>query len=110
MQVKGFTLIELILVVVILGVLAAIAIPKVTGPNEQIRSSEGQQILSVLLGAQKRYNLENGSYATAIASLDVDLPSLSNFSTVNILNGGTSNEVASVVRTGGAYSLCIDTS
>ena len=43
---KGFTLIEVIIVIVILGVLATLALPKITG---QIASSEAAEAMNMLL-------------------------------------------------------------
>ena len=108
----GFTIMEIIVVVVILGVLAALAIPKVTGPNEQIKSGEGQQILVVLLGAQKRYALENGGNYAASADisvtnpLDISIPSSANFNPASLYNNV--DLVAKVSRSTGAYSLGIN--
>lgn len=76
----GFTLVEIIIVVVVLGILAATAIPRVMAPNERIRASEGKNVLIDLLRAQRSYYLENSStYASSLASLDVTIPASSNF-------------------------------
>jgi prepilin-type N-terminal cleavage/methylation domain-containing protein len=104
---RGFTILEIIIVVVILGILASTAIPKLLSPNDQILSSEGRQTLVTLLSAQKRYALENGNaYAAAMASLDVTIPASSYFDTPTLNNNAAA--VASVGRTGGAYTLVID--
>lgn len=99
-------MIEIIIVVVILGVLAAIAIPKIISPNEMIISSEGQSLLTVILSAQKRWSLENGgAYTGTFANLDVTLTP-KNFDTVTAIDG-TGGRVASMARIGGAYTLSI---
>ncbi len=104
---RGFTMIEIIIVVVMLGILASIAIPQVLGPNERIRASEGTQVLSVLLGAQKRYALENSdNYATDIGTLDVTIPHPNNFNDPGVANNAAA--LASIQRNDGTYTLSID--
>lgn len=104
----GFTLMEIIIVVVILGILAAIAIPRLLGPNERVRASEGKQILTVLLGAQNRYALENnGAFlqdSVAITGLDVVIPASQNF---NPPIGANANGLASITSSVLAYTLSI---
>ncbi|MBI4309397.1 MAG: prepilin-type N-terminal cleavage/methylation domain-containing protein [Candidatus Omnitrophica bacterium] len=105
---KGFTIIEIIIVVVMLGILASIAVPRVIGPNEQITSSEGRQTLTTLLGAQKRFFMENNNtYANNINSLDVDIPASNYFAAPNINNNAA--QLASVARANGpVYTLSIN--
>jgi prepilin-type N-terminal cleavage/methylation domain-containing protein len=107
MRTKAFTMIEVIIVVVLLGILAAVAIPKIVSPNEMIISSEGQSLLTVMLSAQKRWSLENnGAFTDTFANLDITLTP-SNFKTVTAINGA-GNRVASMIRNDDTYTLSID--
>lgn len=103
----GFTLMELMVAVIIIGVLAGVSLPVYTTHVERVRASEGVQLLAVLLSAQERYRLENGTYATAIADLDVDIPNAANFTVPPGLFNSTA-KVATLARSDGSYTLCID--
>jgi prepilin-type N-terminal cleavage/methylation domain-containing protein len=72
---KAFTLVELIIVIVIIGILASIGIPRFTGAIRMAKESEAKAILGAIRSSQLRYELENGSYTTDINNLDIDLPS-----------------------------------
>jgi len=110
---KAFTLVEVIIVVIILGIIASFALPRYTTVVERSRSNEGVQILMALLGAQRRHALENGSYkagtgaggAIVDGDLDIDIPVPDNFAIPVIINNP--NNVASITRTG-LYTLSID--
>ncbi len=66
----GFTLIEIMIVVVILGILASIIIPRIMGrPEEAKRVSATTQIKNIE-AALKLYKLDNGYYPTTEQGLD----------------------------------------
>jgi general secretion pathway protein G len=60
----AFTLIELLLVLVILAVLAAVVVPKFTGRSEQARVAAAKTDISVLSGALNQFELDNGRFPT----------------------------------------------
>lgn len=64
---EGFTLIELMLVVAIVGILAAIAVPKYLSFQTRARQSEAKELLSTLYSAQESWFAENQTYASADA-------------------------------------------
>ncbi|HEX6367990.1 MAG TPA: prepilin-type N-terminal cleavage/methylation domain-containing protein [Longimicrobium sp.] len=66
----GFTLIELMIVVVIIGILAAIAVPKFNAVSRQAKEAEAGPILRQLHTLQERHHQAEGSYATSMASLE----------------------------------------
>jgi prepilin-type N-terminal cleavage/methylation domain-containing protein len=77
---RGFTLVELAVVIVIIGVLAAFGVPKFLTSVEKSKASEAFNYLSAIQSAQERYLAQNGAYASAVTSLDVTLPSPQYFS------------------------------
>ena len=64
---KGFTLIELMIVVAIIGILAAITIPNFLRFQLRARSSEGKTNIAALRTAQESYQAEFGAYVSSLA-------------------------------------------
>jgi general secretion pathway protein G len=67
---QGFTLIEVMVVVVILGILAAILVPKVMDRPEQARLTKARQDIRALEAALNLYKLDNYVYPTTDQGLE----------------------------------------
>lgn len=63
-QVSGFTLVEVMVVVVILGILAALIVPKIMSRPEQARIVKVKQDISSIQSALDLYKLDNSVYPT----------------------------------------------
>ncbi|HJV53625.1 MAG TPA: type II secretion system major pseudopilin GspG [Noviherbaspirillum sp.] len=61
---RGFTLIEIMVVVVIMGILAALVVPKLMGRTDDARITAARQDISTLMAALKLYKLDNQRYPT----------------------------------------------
>ena len=62
---KGFTLIELMIVIVILGLLAAMVVPNLTGKGAEAKQKlTCVQMKSIYNGALDMFKVDNGSYPT----------------------------------------------
>ncbi len=66
---SGFTLIEIILVVVIIGILAGIAIPRMGGKAEKAQISAAKSNIAALGMAIQEYEMMNGSYPASLDGL-----------------------------------------
>jgi type IV pilus assembly protein PilA len=66
---KGFTLIELMIVIAIIGILAAIAIPQFSAYRKRSYNSAAQADLRNAATAQEAYFVDSQLYATAVANL-----------------------------------------
>ena len=71
---KAFTLIEVLVVVLIIGILSAIALPQYQLTVEKARAAEALINLRAIADANRRYHLANGEYTYDITLLDIDLP------------------------------------
>lgn len=66
---KGFTLIELMIAVAIIGIIATIAVPQYTDYITQSRRTDGMSALLHMAALQERYYVQNNTYA---AQADID--------------------------------------
>ncbi|MDP2654544.1 MAG: prepilin-type N-terminal cleavage/methylation domain-containing protein [Candidatus Omnitrophota bacterium] len=105
MKIKGFTLLEIITVLVIVSGMAAFAIPNYMTTTERYRAEEGKQVLIALLAAQKRFNLDTGAYTGTLANLDVEIRPSAHFGAPAVTTS-TAN-LANITRTG-SYTLQIN--
>jgi len=73
----GFTLIELMVVIIILGLLAAIVMPRIVGETDKARYGAALAQMRILEDALKRYKLDNGMFPSTEQGLEalVRMPS-----------------------------------
>ena len=80
MNKKAFTLLELLVVVLIIGILAAIALPQYQKSVERARVTQVYELMSTISKAQALYSLNNNAYSTDLNALDIELPFTDNSS------------------------------
>ena len=68
---KGFTLVELAVVIVIIGVLAAFGVPRFLKSVERSKAAEAFQYLAAVRAAEERYIAKEGVYTSDATQLDI---------------------------------------
>ncbi len=101
---KGFTLIELMIVVGIVGILAAIAYPNYMEYIQRGNRSEGQALLNDAAASQERFFAQNNTYVTSQANIARLGLRNTNGTTVNSDTGKYQLTVSSEANDGG-YTL-----
>jgi len=105
-QQNGFTLIELMVVVAIIGVLAMIAYPSYQESVTKTRRADGMSLLTNIVNAEERYFTQNNTYTTDLTDLGYstasDVESEKGFykATASVCTGATITTCVNVVGTG----------
>jgi prepilin-type N-terminal cleavage/methylation domain-containing protein len=88
---SGFTLVELAVVIVIIGVLAAFGVPRFIKSVEKSKATEAFEYLASVRTSQERYMAQNGQYAASVALLDIVAQApkyFDNPTTITVVAGG----------------------
>ena len=109
---KGFTLIEVLIVVVIIGVLASLILPRMLSAPEKARVAEGNQMLGTMIRAQQA-NIDTGSSFVAVAdatstgwsALGMSMPSSTQKQFTYTCS--TTDSTCSAVRNSGTMKLSV---
>lgn len=85
---KGFTLIEIMIVVAIIGILASIAYPSYQESVRKSGRTDGKITLAQYAALQERYYTNNDTYASSLGAtqLDVSTDSLEGYYTISVAN------------------------
>jgi type IV pilus assembly protein PilE len=118
-RLKGFTMIELIIVILIIGILSTLAVPMYRGYTRRAMASEGKALLEAIAHAEKLYRAESNQYLSIIpavsysADLNVDARRNKYYRTFEVAASGvignpaTMAFVATVYGSGDASGLKI---
>ena len=71
---RGFTLVELMLVIVLIGVLAAMVVPRLAGRTEQAKIARARSDIASIGLALDLFELDTGKYPSALEALTVKDP------------------------------------
>lgn len=102
--VRAFTLLEILIVVIIVGIMATVAVPQFTKMIERAREAEAMGNLSAMRTAQKVYYLENnGVYAITLGDLLVELEASASWD-FSVNTDGSGQSIATRTGGGTAYN------
>jgi prepilin-type N-terminal cleavage/methylation domain-containing protein len=106
---KGFSLVELSVVVIIIGVLAAFGVPRLLQSVERSKASESFKYLASVRAAQERYQARQGTYASDLTTLDLSQVDPTYF-TVGTVTADETTWTLTLTRSGsasgyGAYTV-----
>ena len=96
---RGFTLIEIMIVVVIVAILAGIAFPSYQDSVRKSRRSEAKSALSDLAARQEQFFNDNKRYTDDFASLGTSATTPSNYYSLRITPGATGTLTSSYLLT-----------
>ena len=103
MNKKGFTLIEILVAVLIVGILAAIAVPQYQKSVVKSRAAHLQSVLSNIVKASNEYYLQTGQYPTSFEQLDID------FDLPTGKNTCAGNWVPKAIKKGDGFEITLNT-
>jgi len=93
---RGFTLIEMLVVVIIIGALIAIGLPQYYKTVYRSRNVQLKNAVTAVASAQRSYNLKHGKYAANFVDLEVSMPGFSHEKSV--CNLATEGGIGSVLQ------------
>lgn len=106
---KGFTLLELLMVVIIIAILAAIALPQYLRASEKSRASEALQVLGALRASEQRYKAQHnlGNYTLLVTDLDMAFGLMNSWNApviaITAAGATPATGMATVTRNAGTY-------
>lgn len=111
---RAFSLVELIIVIVLIGILAGIASMRIVGTRESAFAAEAYSVLASIASAQSAYYAEHDVYAADFASLDrfSSTPQSENFTySAAVTSSGTFGYVKATKIAGRGnndYYMCVN--
>lgn len=106
-RVKGFTLIELMIVVAIIGIISAIAYPSYDKYMKRSRRADAKVGLSNIVDREERYYLQNNTYTTALDNTGLNLKNATSAASATSDEGYYRFTVAAPTPTSGYTAVAV---
>jgi prepilin-type N-terminal cleavage/methylation domain-containing protein len=113
---SGFTLLEALIAVIVLGILTYMSLPRLYSVTRKISNQEARTILLALYGEQMKYAKENNAFCGSLTQLDVEIPTPEKFDPVPVgsalhgtvsCGGNTTPYLASMTSIDNNYTLYV---
>ena len=104
-QDKGFSMIELLMVMLIIGILSGIAVPQLLEQSGKANDSDAKSGLVAGAKALDEMFLNRDTYAVTLAQLRDHQPSLANYPTLSLTADATSFSLKAVSRAGVTFAV-----
>jgi type IV pilus assembly protein PilA len=95
---EGFTLIELVIVFILIGILSAIALPSFLNQAAKAQQSEAKTYVGAVNRAQQAYRMENTAFANDLETLEIGIPNSTNNYTYNIVADITTTTITATAN------------
>lgn len=106
---QGFTLVELMIVIVIVGILSAVALPNFLSQTEKAKATEAKSSIAAILKQAQAQFQEDGAAPAATAALQTDYNAPANGTTKFNYSSSWSDPVYTITATGNSTDSAIDT-
>lgn len=111
----GFTLIEMLIVVIIIGILAALGLPQFGKTKEHAIGKEAIANLKLIAAAEKIYRMEENAYYPIPSGSETNITNINNYLRLSLteanwdyaVTGAASAFTSTATRLSGSYSGCI---
>jgi len=97
---RGFTLLEILVVIIIIGILATLALPQYMKTTKKARTGEAVSNIGSIRGALIRYYQEYDRFPARIDELDIENPATRSGAYFDYSFGGTSPDNMVITATG----------